>query len=82
MAADAERVAEVASLKPFLNFQHHVFEALNNAALQNYTLAFIRESKGVADYEGMLAQPAFVDGLVVVPGVPVMGILVRSNLAP
>ena len=82
MAADAESVAEVACFKPFLHFQQHVFVTLNHSALQNDTLAFMGESKGVADCKGVLAQSAFVDGLVVVPGVPVVRVLARSNLAP
>ena len=35
----------------------------------------------ISDYEMMLAQPAVVDVLVVVPGVPVVGVVARRNFS-
>ncbi len=35
----------------------------------------------IPDYEVMLAQPAVVDVLVVVPGVPVVGVVARRNFS-
>jgi hypothetical protein len=37
------------------------------------------ESVSIIDYEGMLTYSDFVDGSVVVPGVPIVGVFPRSD---
>ena len=69
------------NVKLFCYFQHNCVLALNKS-IQHKTLSmpFKTKSTKVVDYEMMFVQTAFVDMLVVVPRVPVMGVFAKKNL--
>ena len=84
VAADAQNVPGVAGFVLFPYAQHHPLLAMDFAAQVNSPPVVAVENQGVlkAEDEGMFAQPDFVDALVVVPGVPSVGVLARSNFTP
>ena len=84
MPADAQGAAEVAGFKHLAYPQHHALGTGDIAAQGNDARAAGGESEGVlkADDEGVFVQSAFVDALVMVEGVPSVGVLARSNFTP
>ena len=63
-------------------FKGRVIQANHLADQRNDVIALIAEDDGIPEYERMLTQPEFMDGSVVVPGVPVVGVVLRRDSAP
>ena len=80
VASYSKDIARMRESELLLDFQGHVLLTIDSTRQKQDTLVFRHsEVEGIlkADYEGMFAQADVVDGAVVVPGVPVMGVSSR-----
>ena len=80
VASYSKDIARMGESELLLDFQGHVLLTIDSTRQKQDTLVFRHsEVEGIliADYEGMFAQADVVDGAVVVPGVPVMGVSSR-----
>ncbi len=75
-------MATVGALRLALEALGQVFQLVQDFREGNDTIAFIAEDEGIPEYESMLIQPEFMDGSVVVPGIPVVGVFLRRDSAP
>ena len=75
VASNPENIAGIGKVKLLVDFQYHVFLAIDSTRQKQDTLVFRHsESEGIleADSEGVFAQADFMDCPVMVPGVPVV----------
>ncbi len=85
VAADVHASRAIVSGLQFLgHFQDHPITA-PDVAVDTDDPEWLKmtgdEGIPISDYEMMLAQPAVVDVLVVVPGVPVVSVVARRNFS-
>ena len=74
IGSDSPQRTRIANLKRLISAQYDVVQTMHPASQQNF-LPLLLETKGVPHivvYEGVLVESPFVDGSVVVPGIPVV----------